>query len=139
MYFLLFKIRSIHQITKALTRLTQLLKLEWWRLNRELQQAKESDIEGFIRVEDIEDEPPIDQQAKMEMDFDSMLDAMEQGEQAELEALLESLPSEAQTLPNRPESMHFSDDEDYDKLFMELLSTQPNEQPTTDSDDVDMS
>ncbi|KAK0651577.1 hypothetical protein B0T16DRAFT_489571 [Cercophora newfieldiana] len=118
----------------------ELLKLEWWRLNRELRQAKESDIEGFVRVEDIEDEHPIDQQAELETDFDSMmLDAMEQEEQAELEALLESLPSETQTSPSRPESMHFSDDEDYDSLFMELLSAQQNSQPTTGSDDVEMS
>ncbi|KAK0627014.1 hypothetical protein B0T14DRAFT_423773 [Immersiella caudata] len=117
----------------------QLLKLEWSRLNRELRQAKESDIDGFVRIEDIDDELPNEQPD----DIDAMmLDALEQEEQAELEALLASLPSEgsaqAQTSPSRPESMHFSDDEDYDSLFMELISEQANDQPTS-SGDVEMS
>jgi hypothetical protein len=117
----------------------QLLKLEWSRLNQELRQAKESDIEGFVRIEDIENEPPAEQPE----DIDAMmLDALEQEEQAELEALLASLPSQGsertQTSQNRPESMHFSDDEDYDSLFMELISEQENV-PPTNSDDVEMS
>ena len=118
----------------------ELLKLEWWRLNRELQQAKESDIEGFVRVEEIEDEPPLDLQREPEMvDIDSMmLDAMEQEEQAEIDALLASLPSETRTSHSRPESMHF-DDEDYDSIFMELLSAQQNNQLTAALDDVEMS
>ncbi|KAK4451860.1 hypothetical protein QBC34DRAFT_399745 [Podospora aff. communis PSN243] len=116
----------------------QLLKLEWSRLNRELLQAKESDIEGFVRIEDIENEIPVEQPE----DIDMMLDALEQEEQAELEALLASLPSEGseqtQTSGSRPDSMHFSDDEDYDSLFMELISEQENVLPTN-SDDVEMS
>lgn len=93
-----------------------------------------------MRVEEIDDEPPLDLQGGPDMvDIDSMmLDAMEQEEQAEIDALLASLPSETQPSPSRPESMHF-DDEDYDSIFMELLSAQQNNQPTAAHDDIEMS
>ncbi|KAK3359042.1 hypothetical protein B0T25DRAFT_514659 [Lasiosphaeria hispida] len=116
----------------------ELLKLEWFRLNRELQQAKESDIEGFVREEEIEDEPlPLPQWGNYSepvAEHDSMmLDAIEQEEQAELDALLSSFPAENTETSDqtRPNSAHF-DDDDYDSLFTDFLSTQH-------SQDVDMS
>jgi hypothetical protein len=119
----------------------QLLKLEWTRLNRELRQAKDSDIEGIIREEDLEDEP-ITQEPEME-DLDSMmLDEIEQQEQAEMEAMLEALPTHPAAAPrhdnhdnhdNQGNFVQFSDDDDYDALFMELASSGQN------GDDVEMS
>jgi len=68
-----------------------------------------------------------------------MVDAMEQQEQAEIDALLAlaSQPTETASLRSRPESMYFSDDEDYDSIFMELISAKRSDQ--TMSEDVDMS
>lgn len=117
----------------------ELLKLEWQRLNREFKQAKESDIEGFIRIEDFENEPYVDEQAEDGMeDIDSMMvDALEQEEQAQIEALAALHSGESQTSQSRPESMHFSD-EDYDDLFMELLSAQEQNKQTSSHQDVEM-
>ena len=113
----------------------QLLKLEWTRLNRELRQAKDSDIEGIICEEDLEDEP-ITQEPEME-DLDSMmLDEIEQQEQAEMDAMLEALPTQPTTAPrhdNQANFAPFSDDDDYDALFMELASSGQN------GDDMEMS
>jgi hypothetical protein len=68
-----------------------------------------------------------------------MVDAMEQQEQAEIDALLAlaSQPTETASSRSRSESMYFSDDEDYDSIFMELISAKQSDQ--TMSEDVDMS
>jgi hypothetical protein len=123
--------------------IAQLLKLEWTRLNRELRQAKESDIAGFIHEEDLEDEPA-PQEPEMK-DVDSMmLDEIEQQEQAEMEALLEALPTQpaAPREDNYEDQAHFaqfSDDDDYDALFMELAESGHNGQQGSFGGDVEMS
>ncbi|KAK3377929.1 hypothetical protein B0H63DRAFT_230350 [Podospora didyma] len=104
----------------------ELLKLEWWRLNRELQQAKLSAVDFLPTERDIEDEPQLPghhQQPEAE-DLDAlMVDDIEQQEQAEIDAMVALLP--AYNTPHHsvpPSPHHFSDDEDYDGLFMDLLS-----------------
>lgn len=123
--------------------IAQLLKLEWTRLNRELRQAKESDIAGFITEEDLEDEP-VPQEPEMGDADSMMLDEIEQQEQAEIEALLEALPTQpaAPREDNYNDQGHFaqfSDDDDYDALFMELASSGQNGQQGSFGDDVEMS
>lgn len=124
--------------------IAQLLKLEWTRLNRELRQAKESDVAGFITEEDLEDEP-VPQEPEMEDADSMMLDEIEQQEQAEMEALLEALPTKQPAEPredNYDDQGHFaqfSDDDDYDALFMELASSGQNGQQGSFGDDVEMS
>ncbi|KAK3685764.1 hypothetical protein B0T22DRAFT_229156 [Podospora appendiculata] len=129
----------------------ELLKLEWQRLNRELRSAKNSDLEGVVMEEEIEDEPQlhalrqelagVDRDMDMDVDADAMMvDAIEQQEQAEIDALLLSIPLDTTSSQARPDSpQHFSDDDDYDSIFMDLLSSQRSEQAFTLSQDVDMS
>lgn len=56
-----------------------------------------------------------------------MLDEIEQQEEAELDALLSALP-ETTSSQTRPESLHlYSDDDDYDAIFMDFISSQSEE------------
>ncbi|KAF3760605.1 hypothetical protein M406DRAFT_342819 [Cryphonectria parasitica EP155] len=133
----------------------ELLKLEWFSLNAELRQAKNADLDGTIFESDIEDAARLreeatrkpralstisesessgmgrrsDQQPNVD---DMMVDMFEQDEQAELEALLASMP-ERQSARNweSPGSPHWldevddvddDDDDDYDAVFMDYLS-----------------
>lgn len=73
-----------------------------------------------------------------------MLDEIEQQEQAEMEALLEALPtqlaaSRGDNFDDQGHFAQFSDDDDYDALFMELASSGQNGQQGSFGDDVEMS
>ena len=73
-----------------------------------------------------------------------MVDAIAREEEAEIEALLSSMPPETDGDGDRdmdggrPESVYFSDDEDYDALFMEL-SQQETAHGMGSSQDTEMS
>lgn len=120
----------------------QLLKLEWFSLNKDLRQAKNTDLDGVVFESDIEDaarlreevmrkplraleivpEASAGQETDAEVDADEMMvDLLEQEQQAELEALMSSIPPETSAM-KPPDSPHWSDDEEYDALFMDYLS-----------------
>lgn len=150
--------------TRALTRRNpQLLKLEWSSLNRDLQQARNADLDGVVFDSDIEDaahlreevmrRPPRslleaipEASASQEEGIDAdamMVDMFEQEQAAELEALVSSMAArQQQQAPSRRlDSSHWSDDEDYDALFMDYLSQeqQGQNQAPASSGDMDLS
>jgi len=56
-----------------------------------------------------------------------MVDEIEQQEEAELDALFSALP-ETSSSQTRPESPHlYSDDDEYDAIFMDFISSQSEE------------
>ncbi|KAK8055869.1 hypothetical protein PG993_001096 [Apiospora rasikravindrae] len=136
----------------------EVLKLEWSLLDRRRRQQKESDLDGFVFDEEIDEDIPTDPAAMATGDShtpgvdidDMMLDAMEQDEDAmlsmyEAEAL-STQPQQQQHQqgsPPRPDSPFVSDDEDYDNIFMDLLSNRQQEYnpPSHDfaSGEMDMS
>lgn len=154
----------------------QLQKLEWWSLEREIRQARETDVRSMLTEQDIEDaadwmaspassmpsssipsfyEHGDDVYAGNHMDTDHarghdsgmyyhrlaseedeealeerMADRLALEEEAEMEALIASVEADSagdalrgpSTPPQRPASTVYSDDEDYDALFSEMLS-----------------
>lgn len=143
---------------------TQLLKLEWSSLNRDIQQARNADLDGVVFESDIEDAARLREEVMrkystsyrawleaipeeagagggMEVDADDMMvDMFEQEQQAELEALVSSIPGTQQQLSSRPpDSPHLSDDDDYDALFMDYLSQEQQGQMPASSGDMDLS
>lgn len=59
------------------------------------------------------------------IDEDSMMvDDIEREEQAQLDALLESVPEANMSGVDKQKTTHFSDEEDYDAIFDELLASQ---------------
>lgn len=131
----------------------EVLKLEWSILDRRRRQQKESDIDGFVFDDEIDEEIPREAAAMVtgnsrpqgdDID-DMMLDAMEQDEDAMLSMYeAEALSTQSQqTAPPRPNSPFMSDDEDYDNIFMDLLSHRQQEGGTphdfASSGDMDMS
>lgn len=119
----------------------QLLKLEWHRLNREMQQARDAEAAlyswGLSDPGLEEEEEELQRQMRMQqgyadedgnMDVDAMMaDAIAQQEQAEVDALVSSLEGGGGGNGNGQGGVaaQFSDDdEDYDGLFMDLISQQ---------------
>jgi hypothetical protein len=114
----------------------QALKLEWWRLTNELRRAKESELAVFGTDADIEDALQLQESVRSQEpeqpvgDIDEMMvDSIAREEEAEMEALLSSMPPADTDMEDgagerRPESPHFSDEDDYDALFMEFVSQQ---------------
>ncbi|KAK6843104.1 hypothetical protein PG987_003964 [Apiospora arundinis] len=119
----------------------EVLKLEWSLLDRRRRLQKESDVDGFVFDDEIDEDPSLEATAATTAgdfsnppgdDIDSMmLDAMEQDEDAMLsmyEAEAHSTQPPQQQLhqgaPPRPDSPFLSDDDDYDNIFMDLLSHQ---------------
>lgn len=95
--------------------------------------------------EEIEDQFQLSQDAKEDLDLDTMmLDEMEQQEEAEIDALLSALPTTTaaqQTRPTSPTPTIYSDD-DYDAIFMDFISSHPEQdgEPFASSqEDVEMS
>lgn len=149
----------------------QLLKLEWFSLNREIQHARNADLDGLVLESDIEDAArlrdevmskprglPLPQQLRhgtdgegdVDMDADAMMvDMLEQEQQAELEALVSSMPDANQqqhaaflsSSSRSPDSPHWSDDEDYDALFEDYISQEQQQQALrpASSGDMDLS
>lgn len=125
------------------------MKLEWWRLTRELREQKESELANFIPTDaDIDDAARIEEktnaQQQPDMDVDDMMaDAIAQEEEAEMEALLSSMPRDDMEMQipeeKRPDSPHFSEDEDYDALFMDLLNQQGEQGGVGQDGDTEMS
>ena len=108
-----------------------MLKLEWWSLNREFQQARDADVEGIVSEAEIEDAAQLQQEQQQpgssmphnDEDAMMMVDEIAQHEEAELDALISSQSEDpSSSYPRRPDSLHLSDDEDYDALFMDFLS-----------------
>ncbi|KAK3326423.1 hypothetical protein B0H66DRAFT_600547 [Apodospora peruviana] len=125
----------------------ELLKLEWSRLTHELRKAKDSDLEGFVMEEEIEDEPEILQDhVENDFDMDAMLvDAIERQEEAEIEAIISELPTtptsnQTQQQPEEAQHHFYSEDDDYDSIFMDFLSSEREQsgQSMTLSQDVEM-
>ncbi|KAL1865729.1 hypothetical protein Daus18300_007105 [Diaporthe australafricana] len=147
----------------------ELLKLEWFSLNKDLQQAKNADLDGLVFESDIEEAARLREEAAASnsaavvpgrargpssADADEMMvDTFEQGQRAEVEefeAMMASIPdgdAEGQQWAQQheqlkpPDSPHLSDDDDYDALFMDYLSQEQQgpEQATTSSGEMDLS
>lgn len=143
----------------------QLLKLEWSSLNRDLEQARNADLDGVVFESDIEDAarlreevmrksprslleaiPEVSASLEAGVDADAMMvDMFEQEQAAEFEALMSSMAARQQQRQQGssgpPGSPHWSDDEDYDALFMDYLSQeqQSQEEPPISSGDMDLS
>ncbi|KAL0942675.1 uncharacterized protein CTRU02_200561 [Colletotrichum truncatum] len=117
-----------------------ILKSEW---DRELQQrfyAKQLESDAIYSEAEIEDAAALSQNRVPQMPDDAddmMVDVIAQEEQEELDALLSSYSqcSEAQA---PPDPYNLSDDEDYDALFLSLVS-QENHPPDASSQEMDMS
>lgn len=115
------------------TNAKQVLKLEWWRLNNELRQQKDAELAVFGTDADIEEAVQLQQQKpEPAEDVDDMMaDVIAREEEAEIEALLSYMPpptdgdGDRDMGEGRPESVYFSDEEDYDALFMELSQQEP--------------
>ncbi|KAK4104561.1 hypothetical protein N658DRAFT_464217 [Parathielavia hyrcaniae] len=123
-----------------------LLKLEWWRHNRERLQAKEAELAEYLGpMMDadvfVREEEEFQRAAAQEEDGDAMMaDFIAQQEEAEVEALLAALEYREGDGSSSP--LHFSDDEDYDGLFMDLIQSQQGAQGAqglAHSQDVEMS
>jgi len=103
----------------------QLLKLEWWSLNRELDEARRTDIHGMVSEAEIEDAAQTFGEPSRDDSDEMMVEFLAREEEAELDALLSMLPESSEPAfsgPTRPESPHWSDDEDYDTLFADYLA-----------------
>ncbi|KXJ87691.1 hypothetical protein Micbo1qcDRAFT_207888 [Microdochium bolleyi] len=122
----------------------EVLRLEWAVMDRKWRQQKDADVDGILLEDDFEDEPqhftvetPFGSanngsstysrwgQASMEHDEETMADAMALEEQRELDAmlsLLEPQSSSAPTETRRPPSPSMLSDDEYDDLFMDLVS-----------------
>lgn len=107
----------------------QVLKLEWSTLDRRWREQKDTDLDGLLFEHEIDDIPEeIEQPDEMlyQDTDDMMVDTIAQEEEAELDAMLslyeEQSSASASQAPARPQSMSWSDDEDYDSLFQDLLS-----------------
>ncbi|KAI1120930.1 hypothetical protein F5Y10DRAFT_282893 [Nemania abortiva] len=100
------------------------LKLEWHVLNKQRRQEKELDIDGIVFNDELDDIPESPYEVHEDAD-DMMVDAIAREEEAELDAMLSLLdPSSSSEAPSRPDTPSLSDDEDYDTLFMDILSQQ---------------
>ncbi|KAK6076765.1 hypothetical protein SCUP234_03175 [Seiridium cupressi] len=103
----------------------EVLKLEWSTLDRRWRQQKDADIDGLVFEDELEDIPELPEVPRPAADEDDMMvDTHAMEEEAELEAMLSAYEAQSsQPLPQRPNSPSLSDDE-YDSLFMDLLSQQ---------------
>lgn len=111
------------------------LKLEWHVLNMQRRQEKELDIDGLVFDDETEEIAENQRDVQMEETDDMMVDAIAREEEAELEAMLSLLDTTSSLqVPRRPNTPSLSDDEDYDTLFMDMLSQQ-----TDDRDELTLS
>lgn len=98
-------------------------------------QEKELDIDGLVFDDETEEIAENQRDVQMEETDDMMVDAIAREEEAELEAMLSLLDTTSSLqVPRRPNTPSLSDDEDYDTLFMDMLSQQ-----TDDRDELTLS
>jgi hypothetical protein len=90
---------------------------------------------------DIDDAERIEEEISQSQQVDDMMvDAIAQEEEAELDALLSSMPRDDVDMPEeRPSSPYFSEDEDYDALFMDFISQQGQAMGISQDEDTEMS
>lgn len=82
------------------------------------------DLDGFVFEDEIEDIPENPNEMQHDTD-DMMVDAIAQEEEAEVDAMLSLLDSRSSSQAPEPSYLTFlSDDEDYDALFMDIMSQQ---------------
>lgn len=82
------------------------------------------DLDGIMYDDELEDIAENVFEAQAETD-DMMVDAIAREEEAELDAMLSLLDtSSSPQTPKQPSTPSLSDDEDYDSLFMDILSQQ---------------
>ncbi|KAK2030492.1 hypothetical protein LX32DRAFT_638057 [Colletotrichum zoysiae] len=125
-----------------------LLKSDWDRDMRQRYYTKQLEGDALFSEADIEDAAVIAQERAQQIPNDAddmMVDAIAQEEQDELDALLLSYDqsSKPQYSAHSSQSMHtdassLSDDEDYDALFMNLLSQEGGDVDAS-SQQMDMS
>lgn len=112
----------------------QALKLEWSLLDRQRRERKNTDIDGLVFEDEIDDIPDLRAEAsrsayKTDQD-EMMVDTIAEAEEQELDAMLSMLEAEPSSqAPIQHDSPSMSDDDDYDSLFMDLLSQQ--QQPSS--------
>lgn len=95
-------------------------------------QQKNADIDGLVFEDELDDIPEAMEEQAPPEDFDEMMvDSHAQREEAELDAMFSMYEAESssQQPPVRPHSPCLSDDDDYDSLFMDLLSQQQQSSP----------
>ncbi|KAI0836773.1 hypothetical protein F5Y06DRAFT_298463 [Hypoxylon sp. FL0890] len=115
------------------------LKLEWSMLERQRRQQKNTDLDGMVFEDEIEDFVELQRETQQDPD-DMMVDAIAQEEEEELNAMLSMYEAQSSQPPSDPASSAISDDEDYDSLFMDFLSQQqPSSQDFISSGQMDMS
>lgn len=116
--------------------LFKVLKLEWSAIDRRRRQQKDTDIDGLIYEDELEDIPELTEQHQTAPEDDMMVDTHAMEEEAELEAMRLAYEAQNSQQPaQRSQSPSMSDDE-YDDLFMDLLSQQGQPQPVSDGDIV---
>ncbi|RYC54976.1 hypothetical protein CHU98_g11233 [Xylaria longipes] len=110
--------------TRTLIQVLQVCVPQQWNvLNRQRKQEKDMDLDGIVYNDELEDIPESMFEAQEETD-DMMVDAIAREEEAELDAMLSLLDTSSLQTPRRPDTPSLSDDEDYDTLFMDMLSQQ---------------
>ncbi|KAI1341358.1 hypothetical protein F5Y15DRAFT_354251 [Xylariaceae sp. FL0016] len=117
------------------------LKLEWAVLNRRWKQQKDSDVDGIVYENELDDIPEASREFLVPAD-DDMVDAMAQEEEAEMDAMLSMLEmgTDAGTRARPTSPMLSDEDEDYDALFRDILSQQESSsQGFVSSGQMDMS
>ncbi|KAI1085125.1 hypothetical protein F5B20DRAFT_131108 [Whalleya microplaca] len=118
------------------------LKLEWATIQRRWREQKNTDLDGIMFEDELDDIPEFSQESSQDSD-DIMVDTLAQEEEEELNAMLSML--ETQSSPQQPvqqsEPPSLSDDEDYDDIFMDLLSQEEegSSQDFVSSGQMDMS
>ncbi|KAI1211513.1 uncharacterized protein F4807DRAFT_458408 [Annulohypoxylon truncatum] len=101
------------------------LKLEWSILDRQRREQKNADIDGIVFEDEIDDILELQRRQPEDQDPDEMMvDAMAQEEEAELNAMLSMLETHSSQPRAETTSPTLVDDDDYDDLFMDLLSQQ---------------
>ena len=107
------------------------MKLEWSILDRRRRELKNTDIDGLVFEDEIDDIPELfAESSRATQDSDEMMvDTIAQEEEEELYAMFSMLETQPRSqAPARPDSPFLSDDDDYDSMFMDLLNQQQQQQ-----------
>ncbi|KAI1820307.1 hypothetical protein F4861DRAFT_75282 [Xylaria intraflava] len=114
----------------------EVLKLEWNALTKRWRREKDLDEDGFVLEDELEDIPEDLSEAQDEAE----VDAIAAQEEAELNAMLSLLNTGSNPpAPGRPDTTPLSDDEDYDALFMDMLSRHDDGGKLTSAGQMDLS